>query len=122
MSIQIVVDMNLSPAWVPILEQAGWPAVHWAAVGDPRALDPDIMSWALGQGYVVFTHDLDFGGLLALTHAAGPSVVLLRTDDTLPDRVGNLVVAVLKQYEAELEQGALVVIDRAKQRIRILPI
>ena len=31
------------------------------------------MAWAREHGFVVFTHDLDFGHLLALTHAAGMS-------------------------------------------------
>jgi len=35
------------------------------------------MSYAQDHGYVVFTHDLDFGTLLALTRARGPSVVLV---------------------------------------------
>lgn len=75
MSLRIVVDMNLSPEWAPLLEQAGWPAVHWSAVGDPRADDATIMAWALTHRHVVFTHDLDFGTALALTHAGGPSVI-----------------------------------------------
>jgi predicted nuclease of predicted toxin-antitoxin system len=39
MSLRIVVDMNLSAEWIPLLEQAGWHTVHWSAVGDPRADD-----------------------------------------------------------------------------------
>jgi predicted nuclease of predicted toxin-antitoxin system len=46
MSISIVIDMNLSPDWVPVLQGGGWAAVHWAAIGDPRAEDREIMSWA----------------------------------------------------------------------------
>ena len=29
MSIAILVDMNLSPDWVPLLQGHGWPTVHW---------------------------------------------------------------------------------------------
>ena len=68
MSVRVVVDMNLSVEWIPVLEKAGWPAVHWSAVGDPRADDAKIMTWALTHGCVVFTHDLDFGTALALPH------------------------------------------------------
>lgn len=74
MSLQFVVDMNLSPDWVALLSQHGYPAVHWSNVGSPRATDASIMAWALANHHVVFTHDLDFGTLLALTHARGPSV------------------------------------------------
>jgi predicted nuclease of predicted toxin-antitoxin system len=43
MSISIVIDMNLSPDWVPVLQGCGWAAVHWTAIGDPRADDQEIM-------------------------------------------------------------------------------
>src|SRR5947199_6908810 len=89
MSIKVVVDMNLSPEWVPFLTQAGWQAVHWSAVGDPRATDATIMAWALANGYAVFTHDLDFGTLLALTHAGGPSVLQVRGQNVLPEDMGH---------------------------------
>lgn len=59
MSVQIVVDMNLSVEWVAELGNHGWSAVHWSAVGDPRADDSVIMEWALANGFTVFTHDLD---------------------------------------------------------------
>ena len=58
---KILIDMNLSPSWVPALERKGWSAVHWSDVGDPRAVDRAIMDWAADHGHVVFTHDLDFG-------------------------------------------------------------
>ena len=48
-------------------------------VGHPRANDATIMAWASAHGHVVFTHDLDFGTALALTHADGPSVIQVRT-------------------------------------------
>ncbi len=122
MSIKILIDMNLSPDWVPLLQNAGWPATHWSTVGDPQATDRSIMDWAEANGYVVFTHDLDFGTLLALTHKVGPSVLQVRGADVLPDHMGRLVVAAIGQHEADLESGALVVVDESKHRVRVLPI
>jgi predicted nuclease of predicted toxin-antitoxin system len=122
MSAKILVDMNLSPAWVPVLVRHGWAAVHWSDVGDPRATDRVLMDWALANGYIVFTHDLDFGTLLALTHAAGPSVLQVREQNVLPDHLEAVVVAALHQHEADLEAGALVVVDTRRCRVRVLPI
>lgn len=73
MSVRLLVDMNLSVEWVAELAGHGWSAVHWSSVGDPQADDATIMAWALTNGYVVFTHDLDFGTTLALTQAAVPA-------------------------------------------------
>jgi len=40
---KLLIDMNLSPEWVPFLEKAGWPAVHWFKVGQPDASDQEIL-------------------------------------------------------------------------------
>lgn len=122
MNMKILIDMNLSPDWAGLLQDAGWSATHWSTVGDPRATDRTIMDWAAANGYVVFTHDLDFGTLLALTHKSGPSVLQVRGEDVLPDHMGNLVISAIRQHETELESGALVVVEERKNRVRVLPI
>jgi len=122
MSIRLLIDMNLSPEWVAELARHGYDAVHWAAVGDPRAADVAIMAWARANDRAVFTHDLDFGTLLALTHADGPSVLQVRGQNILPQHMGPLVVAALRQYEAALISGALVVVEEKKSRVRVLPL
>ena len=122
MSIKLLIDMNLSPDWVPVLARGGWPAVHWSTVGDPRSSDRAIMDWAAKHGYVLFTHDLDFGAMLALSHAAGPSVIQVRAEDVLPNRLESLVLAVLGQHETDLASGSVVVVDESRSRVRILPI
>ena len=122
MSVRLVIDMNLSVEWVAELEKHGWSAVHWSAVGDPRAEDSVVMGWALANGRVVFTHDLDFGTMLALTHATGPSVLQVRGQDVLPEDVAPAVLAALRQHDAALAAGALVVVDARKSRVRILPL
>jgi predicted nuclease of predicted toxin-antitoxin system len=122
MSVRLVVDMNLSVEWVTELALHGWSAVHWSTVGDPRADDSVITAWALANGYVVFTHDLDFGTMLALTHATGPSVFQVRGQSVLPEDIGPVVIAALRQHDAELAAGALVVVDVKKSRVRVLPL
>lgn len=96
--------------------------MHWSDVGNPEASDRDIMDWALAHRHVVFTHDLDFGTLLALTHETGPSVLQIRAENILPDHVEGPVIAALNQHEADLSSGALVVVDEGRSRVRVLPI
>lgn len=122
MSIQLVIDMNLSPDWVTVLEGAGWSSVHWSQIGDGRAADSTILEWALANRRVVLTHDLDFGTLLALTHARGPSVLQIRVQDVLPSHAAGLVLATLRAHANALAAGAIVVIDESRARIRILPL
>ena len=114
--------MNLSPEWVPVLQRHGWNAAHWSTVGDPGASDQDIMDWAVAHQYVVFTHDLDFGTMLALSHDSGPSVLQVRVENNLPDYLEDYVLAALNQHEADLSSGALVVVDESRSRVRVLPL
>ena len=119
---RLLIDMNLSPDWVEAFEREGWPAVHWSTVGDHRAPDRDIMDWARVNGYVVFTHDLDFGTLLATTAAQGPSIIQVRTQDVMPGSLGFRLMGLLRQYESALDSGALITVDEIRSRVRILPI
>lgn len=121
MSISILIDMNLSPEWVDVLSQHGWPSVHWSAIGDVKASDSQIMAWARAHDHVVFTHDLDFGTMLALTHAIGPSIIQVRCQNVLPDHLAPLVLAALTQHKSDLAAGALIVVDESRSQVRILP-
>jgi predicted nuclease of predicted toxin-antitoxin system len=118
---KIVIDMNLSPQWVEVLMSEGHDCVHWSEIGPPNAPDREILLWARSNGYVVFTHDLDFGAILAATKADSPSVLQIRTQDISPRRISESVVSAFKQFEDLLSQGALVSIDQKRARARILP-
>jgi len=121
MTIKLVIDMNLSPEWVEVLLSRGWQAAHWSNVGNSRAPDAQIMEWAARNECVVFTHDLDFGAALALTHASAPSVFQIRGKNVLPEDIADKVVATLHRYESELATGALVVFEENRARVRVLP-
>ncbi len=119
---KILIDMNLSPSWVPFLSGHGFEALHWASVGPPSAADSQILAYAEANAYVIFTHDLDFGALLAARRARGPSVLQVRTQDPLPKAIGDAVVRALQTARSHLEAGALVTVDRIQNRIRVLPL
>ena len=114
--------MNLSPAWAGFLAGRGVAAVHWSDIGDPRAPDRDILAWARAHGHVVFTNDLDFSVLIALTGATGPSVLQVRALDLLPDAIGERVAELLVTCASEIASGAIVTLDGATTRVRVLPI
>ena len=119
---RVLVDMNLSPEWVTLLNTSGLDAVHWSEVGDPKAADTVLFEWATKNHQIIFTHDLDFGTMLALTKTEGPSVLQIRTQDLTPKAAGPLVIEMLRKFESALESGALLTIDESNQRIRLLPL
>ena len=119
---KVLVDMNLSPRWVGLLNGVGMQAAHWSAVGKVDAPDAEIMTYAAANDYVVLTHDLDFSAILAATHGEKPSVVQIRAEDVNPDAIGTQIIAALRQMESELREGALLTVDPARTRLRLLPL
>jgi predicted nuclease of predicted toxin-antitoxin system len=119
---KLLVDMNLSPHWVRVLGEAGIDAVHWSAIGTHNAPDTEVMACASAQGYIVLTHDLDFGAILASTRNTTPSVVQIRNDNLDPRIIGNTVITALRQMASELDAGALVTVEPSRARLRLLPL
>lgn len=119
---KLLLDMNLSPAWVDLLQKNDLSAIHWSDVGDPRESDGVILQWCRNENAVLFTNDLDFGAILASAGLNGPNVIQFRTQDLSPGSLTPRLVRILKELEGVLLQGALVVIDDRSHRIRLLPI
>ena len=119
---KILLDMNISPMWAEVLKELGWEALHWSDVGAYSASDIAILGYAKQHGFVVLTHDLDFSAILAVTGAHAPSVIQLRTQDLVSERFRDTLVAALRQFQSELENGALIVVDEIRSRVRVLPL
>ncbi|MCL2831454.1 MAG: DUF5615 family PIN-like protein [Betaproteobacteria bacterium] len=119
---KLLVDVNLSPRWIDVLSSAGIEAAHWSVIGAVNAPDSVIMAYARSNDWVVLTHDLDFGAILAATHGEKPSVVQIRADDVSPDVIGKQIVGALQQMAADLEDGALITVDTNRTRLRLLPL
>ena len=120
---KILVDMNLSPSWVGFFSNHGIDAVHWLQIGLAAAPDSEIFEFAAANDFVVFTHDLDFGTLLANRRSLAPSVIQIRMHDVMPSGTcGPAVLSCLKEAGTWIERGALVTIDPDRRRIRLLPV
>jgi predicted nuclease of predicted toxin-antitoxin system len=52
------------------------------------------MRWEIANGYIVSTHDLDFGTMLSLSDADRPSVLQVRCLNVLPEAIATLVLSV----------------------------
>jgi predicted nuclease of predicted toxin-antitoxin system len=120
--VKILVDVNLTPTWVEFFAAHQIDSIHWSTLGDSKALDSELMAFARENAMIVFTHDLDFGSILAVTQATGPSVIQARVEDPVPAVIGPAVVSVIREHATYLQRGALITLDPDKSRIRILPI
>ncbi len=91
-------------------------------IGAVNAPDSAIMAYAREHDYVVLTHDLDFGAILAATQGDKPSVVQIRAENISPDVIGARVLAAIIQMADELNSGSLLTVDTQRTRIRVLPL
>jgi predicted nuclease of predicted toxin-antitoxin system len=81
-----------------------------------------MLDWARANDHVLFTNDLDFGAILALTQAAGPSVIQIRTQDVTPGHLEPTLIHVIENNRSVLEAGCLIVVEETRARVRILPL
>jgi predicted nuclease of predicted toxin-antitoxin system len=120
--VKFLVDENLSPLVATGLRDAGHDAAHVRDVGLRTAGDTAVLEFARENGYVV-SADTDFGTLLAATGASTPSVVLIRrTVDRRASRLLALLLENFDQVEQVLVEGAVVVLEDARVRVRRLPL
>jgi predicted nuclease of predicted toxin-antitoxin system len=120
--LKILIDMNMSPLWVPFLQQNGITAAHWSELGPADSPDPSIRAHAEAEGYSILTRDLDFGALLAIHHHRLPTVIQIRAQAADPDSIGLQLLVALNEMENEVTRGVLITIEPNRTRIRLLPI
>src|SRR4051794_33343058 len=87
-----------------------------------RLPDNEILGLALREQRIVLTFDLDFGDLLELGSLSLPSVIIFRLEDQTPDSVTPRLLQLLAERQQDLEEGALVVVEDRRYRLRRLPI
>lgn len=119
---RFLADAGVSPKTIEFLNKLGHEAVHVRTLGLERASDAEIVGRALTESRVIITFDLDFGDVLALGVMDKPSVILFRLTDERADSVNQRLAVVLAERLADLEAGALVLVEDTRYRVRKLPI
>jgi hypothetical protein len=84
--------------------------------------DREILQLAITEKRIIVTHDLDFTDLLAASAAILPSVVIFRLRNMRPERVLVRLLAVINNFEADLQTGAVISVTESKIRKRALPL
>jgi hypothetical protein len=81
------------------------------------------LEFARQHTFVLVSKDTDFGEPLARQCTGAPSFVLVRTYEPMtPNDQTAVLVANLPRLYDDLDQGAIVMIERSRRRVRRLPV
>lgn len=117
-----LLNMNIPRKMKALLESIGHQCRHAGDIGLAQANDWTILNEAARENEVIMTHDLDYGRLLAFSDATKPSVVIVRLFKPHPDAIFERLKSVWDAIEQPLKEGAIVVMEDAATRIRLLPV
>lgn len=118
---RFLADMGISQGVTNWLREQGHQVVHLRDEGLQRLGDRDVFLKAASERRVLLTCDLDFGEIVALSGGSTVSVVLLRLRNMRTTFVVSRLGRVIPATASALEQGAIVVVEDARYRIRRLP-
>jgi predicted nuclease of predicted toxin-antitoxin system len=104
------------------LRSQGSDAVHLREQGLQTLADGEIFVKAAAEWRTVITFDLDFSEIAAFSQRRRVSVIVLRLRNTNFARVIERLQSVLPRVLAVLVEGAVIMIEDARYRIRRLPI
>lgn len=119
---RFLLDMGLAPRTAKYLRAAGHDAVHLLDEHLERLPDPLILAKAVDEQRVVITFDLDFPHMLALGQKRLPSLILFRLDPFTTEDIHRRLDEVIRLYQDDLGEGAIVVVEPDRLRVRSLPI
>lgn len=119
MAPRLLLDANISPRVAEALRSEGLDALHVAEIGLIAATDRQILEQASEDGRTVVTFDLDFAAMTAaLGKAPATGVMILRLPSARPDLVLPRIRAALRREADALTNGAVVVVEPGRLRVR----
>jgi predicted nuclease of predicted toxin-antitoxin system len=118
---RFLVDMNLSPELADWLRTEGHDALHVVDAGAAAVTDQQIMTRAATEGRVVVSFDLDFGDIAGAVRSSATGVVLLRLRLAGRKHLRRRLQIAIAQAGEAMENGAVVLVEDSRIRIRRRP-
>jgi len=119
--VRFLADMGVARSVVRWLGDGGHDAVHLLDEGLERLSDPEILIKAAAESRILLTFDLDFAEILALSQTRPVTVILFRLRNARTTHVIERLRRALHDAGPALTDGAVVVVEDTRLRIRRLP-
>ncbi len=119
---RFLADMGVSGRIVSWLREQGYDAIHLRDEGLQRLPDREISGKAVAEDRVTPSFDSGFGEIAALSGGEKCGVVVFRLRNTRTPHVISRLDSVLIASSSYLEEGAAVVVEETRHRIRRPPV
>lgn len=120
--LKFLADMGISQSTTEWLHKCGYNTLHLREQNLQRLTDNKIIVKAKQEHRIILTCDLDFGELLAASKEKLPSVIIFRLLNQTPENINKHLERVLKNSSLHLINGAVIIVEESRYRIRALPI
>lgn len=120
--LKFLVDACVDVRLAQWLREQGHDARHLRDENLQKLPNGKIFAKAIAEDCVVITHDLDFGEIAALTHGHKTSVIVFRLHNPRIARLTERLATVLSDCAPVLREGAVVIVEDSRHRVRSLPI
>lgn len=120
MNLSVVLDENIPPAVADYLrrKRPDWTVRHVRDIGLRGASDQAVFDWAQKNKSIVITFDEDFADARMFPAGTHAGVIRLRVWPTTVEAAEAGLDRLLSTTEDSILAGSLIVIDRARVRIR----
>lgn len=119
---KFLADMGVAQRVVQWLREQGHDAIHLREENLHRLPNGLIFEKAHKEKRILLTFDLDFGEIVALSGGKMMSVILFRLHNTKTQNIIGRLKKVIDDSQNALEEGAVVVVEETRHRVRRLPI
>ncbi len=119
---RFLADMGISQVVVTWLRAQGHDATHLRDEGLHKLENGEIFTKAFRESRIILTWDLDFTEILALSGRNKISAVIFRLVNTRSAHVIERLARVLQESAQDLEDGAIISVEEARHRVRLLPL
>jgi predicted nuclease of predicted toxin-antitoxin system len=117
---RFLLDMNISPVIGEALRQDGHEVVHSRELGLAAQPDHAVLARAVADSRILITFDLDFGDIAGSVASGGSGIMLLRLRSPRLSHMLDRVRQAIATAGAPLQAGAIVLVEDARLRIRLL--